>query len=110
MGTRKIIPVNRPAVPQHAAKYLNECVRSGWFSSEGPFVKRFEHEFARYLGVKHASATSSGTAALHLALLALGVGPRDEVIVPAMTIASCFAINFTGPRQYLSTLIQKSIA
>ncbi len=72
-------------------------MRSGWFSSEGPFVKRFESEFASYLGVNHAATTSSGTAALHLALLALGVGPGDEVIVPAMTIASCyFAAWYTG--------------
>ncbi len=99
MGARNIIPVNRPSVPAHAKKYLDECVRSGWFSSEGPFVKRFENEFARYLGVKHAGATSSGTAALHLALLALGVGPGDEVILPAMTIASCyFAIWYTGAK------------
>ncbi len=99
MGTHKIIPVNRPAVPIHATKYLQECVRSGWFSSEGPFVKRFEHEFARYLGVKYAAATNSGTTALHLALLALGVGPGDEVILPAMTIASCFfAIWYTGAK------------
>lgn len=99
MGTRNIIPVNRPSVPAHAKAYLNECVRSGWFSSEGPFVKRFENEFARYLGVPYAGATSSGTAALHLALLALGVGPGDEVILPAMTIASCyFAIWYTGAK------------
>lgn len=99
MGIHKIIPVNRPSVPAHTKKYLDECVRSGWFSSEGPFVKRFEDEFARYLGVKYAGATSSGTAALHLALMALGVGPGDEVIVPAMTIASCyFAIWYTGAK------------
>jgi len=99
MGTRKITPVNRPSVPAHAKTYLSECVRSGWFSSEGPFVKRFENEFARYLGVKYAGVTSSGTAALHLALLALGVGPGDEVILPAMTIASCyFAIWYTGAK------------
>lgn len=99
MGTHTIIPVNRPSIPNSAKKYLNECVRSGWFSSEGPFVKRFEHDFARYLGVTYAAATSSGTAALHLALLALGVGPGDEVILPAMTIASCyFAVWYTGAK------------
>lgn len=99
MGTHTIIPVNRPSVPKNANKYLSECVRSGWFSSEGPFVKRFENEFSQYLGVRYAAATSSGTAALHLALLALGVGPVDEVIVPSMTIASCyFAIWYTGAK------------
>lgn len=99
MDTHKIIPVNRPSVPKNAKKYLDQCVSEGWFSSEGPFVKRFENSFATYLGVKHASATSSGTTALHLALLALGVGPGDEVIVPALTIASCyFAVWYTGAK------------
>lgn len=99
MGTHSIIPVNRPAIPKHADTYLKACVRSGWFSSEGPFVRRFEEQFAKYLGVRHASATSSGTASLHLALLALGVGPGDEVILPALTIASCFfAVWYTGAK------------
>lgn len=99
MGITSLIPVNRPAIPKNTKKYLDECVRSGWFSSEGPFVKQFENEFARYLGLKYAGATSSGTAALHLALIALGVGPGDEVILPAMTIASCyFAIWYTGAK------------
>jgi len=99
MGKHHIIPVNRPSIPRKANAYLSECVKSGWFSSEGPFVRRFESAFARYLGVKYSSSTSSGTAALHLALMALGVGPGDEVIVPAMTIASCyFAIWYTGAK------------
>lgn len=99
MGTHQMIPVNRPAIPKHAKRYLDTCASSGWFSSEGPFVKRFEEAFATYLGVPYASTTSSGTAALHLALLALGVGPGDEVILPAMTIASCyFAIWYTGAK------------
>lgn len=94
-----MIPVNRPAIPKNTNTYLRQCVQSGWFSSEGPFVKRFENEFASYLGVSHAATTSSGTAALHLALLALGVGPGDEVVVPAMTIASCyFAVWYTGAK------------
>jgi len=99
MDTHKIIPVNRPSVPKNAKKYLDQCVSEGWFSSEGPFIKRFEDSFASYLGVSYASTTSSGTAALHLALLALGVGPGDEVILPALTIASCyFAIWYTGAK------------
>ncbi len=86
-------------MPKKAALYLSECVRSGWLSSEGPFVKRFETDFAKFIDVGHASATSSGTGALHLALMALGVGPGDEVILPAMTIASCyFSIWYLGAK------------
>ncbi len=92
-----VIPVNRPSVPKNAKKYLDTCVSSGWFSSEGPYVKTFEKAFADTLGVSYASATSSGTASLHLALLALDIGKGDEVILPATTIASCyFAIWYTG--------------
>lgn len=92
-----IIPVNRPRVPRRAKRYLDECVTTGWFSSEGPYVKKFEDQFARRLGVSYASATSSGTASLHLAIMALGIGKGDEVILPATTIASCFfAIWYTG--------------
>lgn len=94
-----MIPVNRPSIPRNSRKYLNECTRSGWFSSEGPFVKKFEQSFANYLGVPYATTTSSGTAALHLAVMSLGIGKDDEVIVPALTIASCyFAVWYTGAK------------
>lgn len=92
-----VIPVNRPSVPKHAKRYLDTCVSSGWFSSEGSYVKSFEETFANTLGGRFASATSSGTASLHLAILALGIGKGDEVILPATTIGSCyFAIWYTG--------------
>lgn len=94
-----MIPVNRPAIPKKAARYFNECIKTGWFSSEGAFVKKFEESFGLYVGAKYASSTSSGTAALHLALLALNITKGDEVIVPSMTIASCyFAVWYTGAK------------
>lgn len=94
-----MIPVNRPQIPKNARKYLDACVSSGWFSSEGSFVGQFEAQFAKYVGVRYASATSSGTASLHLAVMALGIGKGDEVILPATTIASCyFAIWYTGAK------------
>jgi perosamine synthetase len=97
MNTRRMISVSRIHIPKNASRYLQECVSSGWFSAEGSFTKRFEERFAEYLSVPYSSTTSSGTAALHLALLALGVGKGDEVILPAMTIASCyFAVWYTG--------------
>ena len=84
-----MIPVNRPLLDGNEAKYLQEAIASGWVSSDGPFVERFEHEFAAYLGRKHAIAVSSGTAALDIAVEALGIGEGDEVIVPTLTIISC---------------------
>ncbi len=94
-----MIPVNKPQIPAKAQAYLTECVNSGWFSAEGPFVKKFETAFAKYVGVKYALVVNSGTTALHLALLSLGIGKGDEVILPASTIASCyFAIWYTGAK------------
>ena len=94
---RPLIPVNEPVVPDAAKRLVNEAMDSGWLSSAGPMVPRFEQAFAHVLGVRHAVATSSGTTALHLALAALGVGPGDEVIVADFTmIASPCAVFYTG--------------
>jgi perosamine synthetase len=81
--------VNEPLLDGNEKRYLAECIDSGWISSEGPFVARFEHAFASYLGRAHGAAVCSGTAALEAALYALGVGPGDEVVMPAFTIISC---------------------
>jgi perosamine synthetase len=70
-------------------KYLLECIESGWVSSEGPFVERFEKEFAKRHGRKHGVAVSNGTAAIDLAVDSIGIGPGDEVILPSFTIISC---------------------
>lgn len=86
--TTKIIPVNEPVLSLESKKNVKEAMESGWISSAGKYVTQFEENFAKFLGVKHAIAVSNGTTALHLALLSLGVGPGDEVIVPAFTMAS----------------------
>ena len=83
------IPVNVPLLVGNEKKYLNECIDTGWISSEGPFVKRFEEEFAARMGRKHGIAVSNGTAAIDVAVEALGIGNGDEVILPAFTIISC---------------------
>ncbi|MBA4369740.1 MAG: aminotransferase DegT [Desulfobacterium sp.] len=83
------IPVNEPILSGNEKKYLNECIDSGWISSEGPFVRQFEEGFAKYTGVSYGIAVSNGTAALETALFAIGVGPGDEVIMPTFTIISC---------------------
>ena len=83
------IPVNEPLLKGNEKKYLAECIETGWISSEGPFVKRFEEEFAARVGRKHGIAVCNGTAALDAAVEALSVGPGDEVILPTFTIISC---------------------
>ena len=84
-----MIPVNEPLLDGNEKKYLCECVDTGWLSSDGPFVKRFEDDFANFVGVRHGIAVSNGTAAIETALYAIGVGKNDEVIMPSFTIISC---------------------
>lgn len=92
-----MIPVYRPSIGDREKKYVNEALDSGWVSSKGAFVERFEVEFAAYLGVAHGVSAANGTVALHLAFAALGIGPGDEVIAPTFTyIASVNAITYTG--------------
>jgi|TARA_B110000881_G_scaffold191335_1_gene183238 perosamine synthetase len=83
------IAVNEPVLSGNEGKYVQECIDSGWISSEGPFVDRFEQEFAKKIGRKYAVAVSSGTAALDVSIAALKIGPGDEVIMPTLTIISC---------------------
>lgn len=89
------IPLSVPHLGGNEAAYLKECVDSGWVSSVGPFVDRFEQELARYLDAPHAVAVVNGTAALHLSLLIAGVQPDDEVLVSTLTfIAPANAIRY----------------
>jgi len=84
-----MIPVNEPLLNGNEKRYLIECIDTGWISSEGPFVKRFEDIFASYIGVKHGIAVCNGTAALEVAMSAIDVQGGDEIIMPAFTIISC---------------------
>lgn len=86
-----MIPVNEPLLDGNEKAYLAECVDTGWISSEGPFVRRFEQGMANRVGRKHAIAVCNGSAALDAAVVALGIGPGDEVILPTFTIISCAA-------------------
>ena len=83
------IPVNIPLVDGNEKKYLNECIDTGWISSEGPFVNQFEDQFASRVQRNYAVAVTNGTAALDVAVEALRIGSGDEVIIPAFTIISC---------------------
>ena len=83
------IPVNEPLLDGNEARYLKECISTGWISSEGPFIERFEQGIAKLTGRKHAIAVSNGTAAIDVAIECLGITKGDEVIVPSFTIISC---------------------
>lgn len=85
------VPVNEPLLDGNEKRYLTECIESGWISSEGPFVSRFEDAFAKKVQRCHGVAVCNGTAAIDAAVDALGLGPGDEVILPAFTIISCIA-------------------
>ncbi|MEM4218019.1 MAG: DegT/DnrJ/EryC1/StrS family aminotransferase, partial [Candidatus Methanomethylicaceae archaeon] len=74
-----MIPVNEPLLDGNEARYLQECIATGWISSEGPFVERFEAEMAARVGRRYGVAVTNGTAALEAAVVALGLGPGDEV-------------------------------
>jgi perosamine synthetase len=84
-----MVMVNEPLLDGNEKIYLNECIDTSWISSEGPFVKKFETQMAEYIGRKFATACSSGTAALDIAVSALELQEGDEVIMPSFTIISC---------------------
>jgi len=91
------IPVYAPLLDGREEKYVLDAVRSGWISSLGRYVNRFEEDFARFCGVRNAVSVSNGTVALHLALHALGIAPGDEVIVPSLTfVATANSVHYTG--------------
>ena len=93
----RVIPLSVPHFGGNERAYLNTCVESGWVSSAGPFVDRFEREVAAYVGAAHAVAVVNGTAALHTALRVVGVKPEDEVLVSDLTfIAPVNAIRYCG--------------
>jgi len=83
------VPVNIPCFFGNEKKYLNECIDTGWVSSEGPFVKRFENEFAEFCNRKYAVAVTNGTVAIDLAIKTLNLPKGSEVILPSFTIISC---------------------
>jgi perosamine synthetase len=87
----KPIPVNEPLLNGNEKKYLNECIDTGWISSEGPFVKQFEAQMAARVGRKYGIAVCNGSVALDVAVAALDIGKGDEVIMPTFTIISCAA-------------------
>jgi perosamine synthetase len=90
-----MMPLARPCLGDLEGKYVRDAVESGWLSGTGPYVERFEQSLADRTGRAHVIAVSSGTTALELALAGLGIGPGDEVIVPALTFAAPAAATLT---------------
>lgn len=91
------IPVYQPWITDAEKRNVMDCLESSWISSKGRYISEFETRFAATIGVRHAAAVSNGTVAMHLAMLALGIGPGDEVIVPTFTyIASVNPALYVG--------------
>src|SRR4030095_3985730 len=91
------IQVAMPHMTSDDFRSVLDAFISGWISSKGPYVNKFEEDFSRFVGVRHGVAVSNGTVALHLALVALGIGPGDEVIVPDLTFAATInAVLYCG--------------
>jgi perosamine synthetase len=88
-----------PSISTREISYVADAVSTGWNSRHSDYIARFENSFAEYVGSKYAMATSSCSGALHLSLLALGIGPGDEVIVPDVTwVATASAVMYTGAK------------
>jgi perosamine synthetase len=94
---KRFYPVSMPYLQGRELEYITDAVKSGWVSSLGSYVSRFENDFADFCRVEHAITVVNGTSALHLGLYAMGIGPGDEVIVPDLSfIASANAVLMAG--------------
>lgn len=92
-----MIPVNEPLIGERELEYVTECLRTGWISSAGKFIEKFEEGWAAYCGRSYGIAVSNGSVALQAAVAALGLKPGDEVIMPTFTIISCAtAVTYNG--------------
>ena len=97
-----MIPVCEPTLKGNELKYVSDCVKSGWVSSYGKYIKKFEDKFSNYCRTSHGVSCSSGTAAIHLAVEAMGIGEGDEIIIPTFTmIGACNAVIYAGARPVL---------
>ena len=91
------VPVNEPVITDEAKRYVADTIETGWISSAGAYIQKFEEAFASFIGTDHAISTTNGTSALHLALASLSIGEGDEVILPNLTMGACLdAVLYTG--------------
>jgi perosamine synthetase len=95
----KMIPVSKPYLSSRETLYVNDAIASGWVSSLGEYIEKFECEFANFCGVEYALTVSNGTVGLHLALVGLNIGAGDEVIIPDLTfVATANAVSMSGAK------------
>ncbi|WP_206810936.1 LegC family aminotransferase [Paradesulfitobacterium ferrireducens] len=107
---REVIGLHEPQFCGNEWDYLEECLTTGWVSSVGKFVDRFEQMLAEYTGVKRAIAVVNGTAALHIALKVIGVKTGDEVLVPTLTfVATANAVEYCGAIPHFADSEEKSL-
>lgn len=94
---KDFVPLHEPTFNEKEIEYVTDCIKTGWVSSVGSYVTRFEEELAKFVGVKRAVAAVNGTAALHIALKIVGVKENDEVLMPSLTfIATANAVSYCG--------------
>ncbi len=106
----KFIPISKPSITQKEIDNVVDAVSSGWVSSLGKYINTFEEKFALFCDCKYALTTSNGTTALHLALVSLGIGQNDEVIIPDFTfIATANAVRYTGARPLLVDIDENTL-
>jgi perosamine synthetase len=104
-----MIPIMEPWLDHQESDRVMDCLNSGWISSQGAYIPEFERSFSAFCQSRYGVATSNGTTALHLALLTLGIGPGDEVIVPALSfIASANVVVYTGARPVFADVDEKT--
>ena len=97
ISVNKMIPISQPSITQKEIDYVTDAIKSGWVSSLGKYINKFEEKFADYCNTKYALTTSNGTTALHLTLVALGITSNDEVIIPDLTfVATGNAVKYIG--------------
>lgn len=93
----KIIPVSKPSITSKELAYAKDALKSGWISSQGPYIEKFENAWANFNGIEYGASCNSGTNALFLALKAIGIQKGDEVIVPEFTmVATAWAVTYCG--------------
>ncbi|NEQ43667.1 MAG: DegT/DnrJ/EryC1/StrS family aminotransferase [Leptolyngbya sp. SIOISBB] len=96
---KRCIPISQPSITDLEVAYVTDAVKSGWVSSQGDYIKKFERNFAEYCGTRYALSTASGTTALHLALVSYGIGSGDEVIVPDLTfVATANVVTYVNAK------------